>query len=132
MTGKWVLFLPLVIFSFFATRGINLPYVGPNAFNFNIYSIIAHNYNKFGLLSTKLAPIVSASPTLPQHPVYYLHHPPLLSIIEALFFSIFGEHFWAGRLTVIIFSFLSLVLIYLIGYRLNGRKFALFSLFIAS
>ncbi len=132
MTGKQVIFLPLVIFSFFITRGINLPYVGPNAFNFNIYSIIAHNYNKLGLISTKLAPIVSASPALPQHPVYYLHHPPLFSVIEALFFRIFGEHFWAGRLTVIILSFASLVLIYLIGYRLGGKKFAFFSLLIAS
>ncbi|MEM4230695.1 MAG: glycosyltransferase family 39 protein [Candidatus Pacearchaeota archaeon] len=132
MIKKYFLFLPLVIFLFFITRGIDLPYVGPNAFNFNTYSIIAHNYNKFGLISTKLAPIVSASPILPQHPVYYLHHPPLLSVIEALFFAIFGEHFWTGRLTVIIFSFLSLVLIYLIGYRLNGRKFAFLSLSVAS
>lgn len=121
-----------VIFIYFLTLGINFPYVGPNATNFNTYSLIAKNYNKFGYLQTKFAPIVSVSQSLPQKPEYYLHHPQLLSIAESLLFKIFGESFWVGRLTVIIFSFFSLILIYAIANLLKGKKFALITVVVSS
>jgi len=105
----------LFITSFFLTRGIDLPYVGPYSFNYNTYSLIAHNYNHFGLLTVRFAPITSATKELPIYPNYYLHHPPLISLLEAILFKFFGEFFWVGRLTVIIFALGSLQLIYFIG-----------------
>src|SRR3989344_4928433 len=122
--------VPILIFVYFLTLGINLPYVGPNATNFNNYSLIARNYNKFGLLNTKFAQITSVSRTLPDNPQYYLHHPPLISIIQALFFKILGESFMTGRLPVIIFSILSLVFIYFIGKEIKNKKFALVAVII--
>lgn len=117
----------LGIFLFVITRGIDLPYVGPYAFNFNVYSIIAHNYNQFGMLAVKFTQISSPYEKLPIHPEYYLHHPPLISIIESLLFKIFGEHFWVGRLTVILFAFGSSILVYFIALMLRNRRYALFT-----
>lgn len=122
-----LLFL-VAVFVIVSITGITLPYVGFHAFNFNIYSQIAHNYNTFGLLETKFAPVVSVTEGLPLKPEYYLHHPPLVSLVIALFFKLFGEHFWVGRLSVIVFSCGSMLFLYLIGVELKGKKFALLTL----
>ena len=119
-----------LIFLYFFFLGINLPYVGPNATNFNDYSLIAKNYNLFGFWNTKFAEIVSVTKTLPANPQYYLHHPPLLPILEALTFRIFGYGFWVGRLTVILFSLGSIFLIYFISKKLLNKKYALISAFV--
>ncbi|OGH11445.1 MAG: hypothetical protein A3B38_01335 [Candidatus Levybacteria bacterium RIFCSPLOWO2_01_FULL_36_13] len=121
------LFVSILIFIFFITVNINLPYVGPNATNFNVYSLIAHNFNKFGYLETKLAPIISVSEKYPANPEYFFHHPTLLSFTESILFKIFGEQFWVGRLTVILFSLGSLFLIYLIGKNLLNETFGAIS-----
>jgi len=113
-----------VLFLYFSTRGINLPFVGYNAWNYNTYSLIAHNYNSFGWIQTKLAPIILVSPQLSEHPEYYLHHPPLISVIQAIFFSLFGESFMVGRLSVIFFSSLSMLLVFLLGKELKGKIYA--------
>lgn len=115
--------LAAVLFLFISCSGIDLPYVGYHAFNFNIYSLIAHNYNQFGFIETKFAPVISTAPSLPSSPSYYLHHPPLISIVEAVLFQVLGEHFWVGRVSVIIFSFLSGILFYAIGVQLKDVKF---------
>jgi 4-amino-4-deoxy-L-arabinose transferase-like glycosyltransferase len=125
------LFLFIVsAFIYLSILGINLPYVGPNAANFNNYSLIAKNYNQFGFLNTKFAEIISVSNKLPSNPSYYVNHQPLLTIIEATFLSVFGYGFWVGRLTVIIFSLGSLFLIYSIAKKLIGEKYALISSFV--
>lgn len=118
-----LLFLGIICIYFFFS-GINLPYVGPNAANFNDYSLIAKNYNIFGFLNTKLAGIVSVTKNLPSDPEYYLHHPPLLSIVGAFFFKMFGYDFWVGRLVVILFSLGSLPLIFAIGKNVLNKTYA--------
>ena len=129
----WLIFLFFsFVFLYIITRGINLPYVGPYAFNFNIYSLIAHNYNHFGFLNIGLAPIISASEELPLIPDYYLHHPPLIPISEAIMFRLFGEEFWVGRMTMIIYAFGANILLYLIAKTLRNEKFALITYAIAS
>lgn len=129
---KLLFIFPLLILSYFLTNGINLPFVGPNAWNFNTYSLIARNYNQFGLLNTGFAQIISVSSSFPKDPQYYMHHPPLVSVIESLLFKLFGEYFWVGRLTVILFSFASGILLFLIAKDLKGPWFAFISLFIYS
>lgn len=123
----------LVLFCliFFATllfRGSSFPFVGINSWNFNTYSLVAHNYNKFGFLNTYFAPVVSVAEKLPENPVYYLHHPQLLSVIQALFFKILGENFLVARLPVILASIASLFLIYKIATVLKGEKYGLLCL----
>ncbi|OGH05904.1 MAG: hypothetical protein A2171_00360 [Candidatus Levybacteria bacterium RBG_13_35_9] len=133
MTKKLlIILLASLMFLFFLVKDINLPYVGPNATNFNVYSLIAHNFNKFGYVQTKLAPIISITDKYPANPHYFFHHPTLLSFSESLLFKIFGENFWVGRLTVILYSFGSFIFIYLIAKKLFDEKFAVISLIIAS
>lgn len=134
MINKAKLFLILFsfIFLYFICIDINIPYVGPNATNFNVYSLIAHNFNKFGYMQTKLTPLISASNTYPTNPNYFFHHPTLLSFTESVLFRIFGEGFWVGRLTVILFGLGSLFLIYFIGKTIKDQNFGLMSAFIFS
>ncbi len=127
--------LPVVsflIFSIFIFNGINLPYVGPNATNFNVYSLIAHNFNKFGYLETKLAPVISVSNVLPEKPEYFFHHPTLLSFMESVLFRIFGESFWVGRFTVILFAIGSFILTFLIGSKLVSKKYGAIAVFVTA
>lgn len=129
---KFLVLLPLfTLIAFFHIKIINLPYVGPNATDNNNFALIAHNYNHFGFLNTKFAPILTTSAQLPNNPWYYLHHPPLLSISMAIMFQIFGESIFIGRLTAILFSLGSVILIYLIADSLRGKKFAVLSLLTA-
>lgn len=129
---NYLFIFPLILFLYFITIDINLPFVGPNATNFNVYSLIAHNFNKFGYLQTKLTPLISVYNTYPTNPAYFFHHPTLLSFVESLLFKILGESFWVGRLTVILFALGSLFLVYLIGQKLINKKFGLISAVIYS
>lgn len=114
-----------LILAILQVYGSSLPYVGYNSWNFNIYSLIAHNYNNFGFFATKLAPIISVSSYLPEDPSYYLNHPPLLSILIALVFRVIGETFWTGRLVNLVAAFSSCVLLFLIAKELAGKAYAI-------
>lgn len=127
-TPIFLFILPSVLFLYFIFLGIQLPFVGPNAGNFSAYSLMAHNFNQFGYLQTKFAPIISVAQTLPEKPEYFFHHPTLLSFIESLLFRAFGEHFWAGRLTVILFSIGSFILLNRIAKLLGDKKYVLTTL----
>src|SRR3989338_10895932 len=103
MLGSKRYFVALFIFGCLFLLGLlfygsNLPYVGYNAWNFNIYALIAQNYNRFGLINSHFAPIISVAKTLPEHPEYYLNHPPLLSVMISIVFSFFGDSFFSGRI----------------------------------
>ncbi|MDP3940703.1 MAG: glycosyltransferase family 39 protein [bacterium] len=102
-----------------------MPYVGYNAWNFNIYALIAQNYNRFGFLHTHFAPVISVAQTLPVQPEYYLNHPPLLSVLVALVFRIIGESFLSGRFVNISVSFFSCLLLFFIAKDLKGGRYAL-------
>lgn len=120
----FLIILSFIVFGYFITRGINLPYVGYNAWNFNTYSHIAKNYFRFGFVKTRFAPIISVDEKFPEKPSYYLHHPQLLSIVMAVFYSLFGFEFWVGRLCVILASLGSLLFVFLIAKRLEGGAYA--------
>lgn len=126
-----ILFSSLIFF-YFIFQDINIPYVGPNATNFNVYSLIAHNFNKFGYIQTKLAPLISVSETYPKDPQYFFHHPTFLSFSESILFKLFGESFWVGRLSVILYSLGSFFLIYLISKKIFNERLALTCLLIGS
>ncbi|MBI2454493.1 MAG: glycosyltransferase family 39 protein [Parcubacteria group bacterium] len=57
-------------------------------------------------------------------------HPPLLFLIQHLFFSIFGDSLFAARLPSALFGLASVYLIYLIGRKLFDEKMGLISAFI--
>ncbi len=127
-----ILFLPILFALYLFTTDINMPYVGPNASDFNLMSLASRNFINFGFFNLKFAPVVELTKNLPQNPAFYLHHPPLTVYIETFLFKIFGDGFWVGRLAKVLPAFLILPVIYFIGKELNDKKFAVLSLFIAS
>lgn len=119
-----IFILPFFIFTLFLFDKVNYPFVGQNAYNYIIYSLIAHNYVQFGLLPTKLASIVSVSTTLPPNPEYFFHHPPLTSLIQAIFIKIFGDGFWQARIPVLLFALGTQVVIYQFLKKIGNGKMA--------
>ncbi|KKU98419.1 MAG: Dolichyl-phosphate-mannose-protein mannosyltransferase [Candidatus Amesbacteria bacterium GW2011_GWB1_48_13] len=117
-----ILLVFLSVFMSYLMRGINLPFVGPNAGNMNMYSQIARNYIRFGYR----APINSPSPVLETKPLLYLHHPPLTSILISVFFRFFGENYSSARLSQIIPSLFSAILAGIIGSKLWGKTAGFF------
>lgn len=130
--NSFLLLGPIIVFLFFLLKGIALPFVGPNAANFSVYSLIAHNFNKFGYLATNLAPVISVSPVLSSQPEYFFHHPTLLSVWISVLFRFFGEGFWVARLSVVLFAVGTFVLTYSIGKRVYDRRFGLVSALLMS
>lgn len=122
--------LPLIFVFILMTRAINAPYVGPNATDLNVFSLVAKNYDKFGYLNIKFAPIVGLSKDIPQKPDVYLHHPIFTELIESTLFKIFGFAFWVGRMTLIIPSFLILPLFFLIGKEIKNKKLGMIALIV--
>ncbi len=100
-------------YGFDVTKGQDLLDLGPG------YS---YGYGPSGLTeSQQFARYVSG----PVQTQVYGDHPPLLSITIAGFFSIFGYHYWAERLVVILYALAGLGLFFLLVRRLAGPFVAL-------
>jgi 4-amino-4-deoxy-L-arabinose transferase-like glycosyltransferase len=100
---------------------ITRPFNGHHDFNTAYMSTAARNHLRYGFLTTKFGLVVDNGPQTAQGFTYYTHHPPLIPVIVAFFFLLFGQHEWVARLVPILFSIGSLLLVYFIGRRLMGR-----------
>lgn len=76
---------------------------------------IARNYLKYGLVETKLGQIENSGRVSPKDFKYYTHFPPVLTLLMAGSFQIFGTTEWAGRLIPILATAGIIVFIFLIG-----------------
>lgn len=133
MNAKFLKILSCLSFVFcvvYFIKDANLPFVGPFGNNNSTYSIQAKNYLKFGLLKTKLAPVNRVENN---HFLYYLHHPPILQLLTALSYKIFGQnHWWPGRFFPILATILSLLFLFLIGKKSSGKNAGWWTLFFAA
>jgi hypothetical protein len=89
------------------------------------YSNVARNFVNLGFTATKGAPIDSINPQSPDDFIYYLNHPPLLEWLVALSFKAFGMKELTARLVPFVFSFLTMVLLFLLAKRLWNETAAL-------
>ena len=80
----------------------------------SFYANIARNYVNFGYCAMKFAPVYSVNPESSGDFLYYCNHPPLLQWLVGLSFKIFGIHEWSARLVPLIFSSLTMILLYLL------------------
>ena len=113
--------------------GIHRPWSGKDAgYNGAFYSILARNYARYGFLTTRLGPVMNTGEARPHEFIYYLHHPPLLSILIALSFKAFGTQEWAARLVPLCFSLFALWILYLLSKNVWGEKIAIVATAIAS
>jgi hypothetical protein len=106
---------------------ITLPYI--KIYEGGFQEIIAVNHLKYGFLNTHFVSILG---NLHGQNIYHPNHPPLLQILLAISFKIFGIHEWGARLVPILFSLGGIVLIYLTVQKVWDKKTALLaSIFMA-
>ena len=106
---------------------LTLPYI--KIYEGGFQEIIAINHLKYGFFNTHFVSILG---NLHGQNIYHPNHPPLLQILLAISFKIFGIHEWSARLVPILFSLGGIILIYLIVQRIWDKKTALLaSIFVA-
>jgi hypothetical protein len=104
---------------------VNEAFVGKHeGWNGAVYSLAAGNYLAHGM-DTKLGVVLNGDDVPPAAFLYYTNHPPLLPMVVAGSFAIFGPHEWAARLVPILFTLVSLILIWRIGVFVRGQAFGL-------
>jgi len=119
--------IPFIILAFlllltvkFLAYEINRPWVGHRDFNGAVWSNVARNYNRYGFIATKFGQVNNYGALAPQTFSYYIHHPPLLPILVAISFRIFGESEAAARYVPIAFSLGALIFVFLLSRRFWG------------
>ncbi|MDR3402069.1 MAG: glycosyltransferase family 39 protein [Chthoniobacter sp.] len=92
------------------------------------WSQSAHNTLAAGLLATAGVPSAFYFGTPPIPPEgFYTHHPPLLSLMLTALFAVFGEAEWVARLLPITFSFLGVILLWLLVKDCTNARTAAFA-----
>ncbi len=97
--------------------GITLPLAGQHDWNSVVYSNIARNHLRYGLLTTKLGMVTNFGQVEPANFGYFTHYPPLMPLLLAFSFAIFGINEWAARLVPILSA---VVLVYFI-FKLTAK-----------
>jgi 4-amino-4-deoxy-L-arabinose transferase-like glycosyltransferase len=118
-----------VILLHLALVSINVrqPFVGGDSFG-AFYSNIAHNYLQYGFLGTKFGQATNYQFEVVKNASdfkYYQNHPPLWPWTLGVAFKILGEGDAQARLVPIIFSVISLFLLYRLLNLLYGKGIAL-------
>jgi 4-amino-4-deoxy-L-arabinose transferase-like glycosyltransferase len=99
---------------------IDRPWVGLHDFNGAVWSNVARNYNRYGFAATRFGQVNNYGSLTPKTFSFYIHHPPLLPILVALSFRIFGESEASARYVPIVFSLGALVFVFLISKHFWG------------
>lgn len=123
--------LGLIAVSFLAifilSLNLNKPFIGHHDFTNAFDGTIAKNYLKYGILNIKFGQISSLISTDILNPAnFYTHYPPLLTLLVAFSFGIFGVVEWAERLVPAIFSLIGVISLYLICQKVWNRRIAFF------
>jgi hypothetical protein len=107
---------------------VSRPWITALGYNGAVWSQAAHNVLRAGLVETSGASSGFYFGPLPIPPSgYYLHHPPLLHLILAGLFAVFGEHEWVARMVPIACSVASAVLLWLLVRSCAGERAATLS-----
>lgn len=114
---------------------IDKPFYGEHDWNGVRYGNIARNYLRVGILNLKFGQIENSGFLLPDKSYeYFTHYPPVLTLLIAFSYHLFGISEWSTRLVPIIFSASIVVMIFLVGQNLfsirTGIVASLFALII--
>lgn len=126
------LLLVLIFAACLLTIYIDRPFIGHHEYNGAVYSTIARNFNRYGIINTKFAQIENQDKAQPGDFYFMTHHPPILTVLLSISFGIFGEGEKAARLVPIIFSLLTLILIYGLADKYFDKKTAILAIALAS
>lgn len=118
----------LISFSLILAIHVNKPFIGHHDFNGAFFSSISRNLLRYPLSQTKAGNVLGEGPlTLPFN--YYTHNVPLYTWTLALLFHIFGTGHFQARSLSILFSIISLFLIFSISREILSKKAAYIALF---
>ncbi len=110
-------------------HGFTEPWAGVHmAWGGAFYGNVARNLVRYGYLATGLAPIVSTGVVDPSHFQLYYHHPLLSMLVTSVSFHAFGVHEWSARLAPLIFSLMTMGLVFQFAREEFGRITALVAL----
>jgi len=91
------------------------------------YSVIARNYLRYGLLKTKFGCVMNSGYLEPHKFNYYISQPPLLPMLIAVSFLIFGVSEASARLVPALFAIGFTIVFYLFIDRFFKKRIALLS-----
>jgi len=95
-----------------------------------LYSTIARNHVRYGYRNTRFAMTRCGGERtveeLANH--RYLNHPPLFAVLLSFSFRVFGVHEWSARLVPLLFSALSLLMLFVVCRLVAGTGPALIAM----
>jgi hypothetical protein len=89
------------------------------------YGIMARNYLRFPLSATHGMPVVTVGHLAGVPLVFYRDHPPLVPLLIAPVYHVFGIGEWQTRLPTSIATILAIGMLYLLGKRFGTERAAL-------
>lgn len=117
--AKFSQFLIIVFTSLlFLGQDLNKPLVGHHDWNSVYFGQIAKNYWRFGD-DAKLGQSTTTGTLSAES--YYTHYPPLLPLAISVSYRLFGVSDWSTRLVPLIFTCISLGILYLLALELQFR-----------
>lgn len=129
MKASIAIFL-FILSVFLIGQNLEKPFWGEHDWNGVRYGNIARNYLRYGFAETEFGQVENSGPAKKDEFEYYTHYPPLLPILIALSYKVFGISEWSTRIVPLLSTSGSLVLIFLIGFQIwNMRVGFLASLF---
>jgi hypothetical protein len=115
-----------------AMWGVNYPFVGIYNTNNNYLSLAAKNYLRFGFVQLRFLPTYFAGEHFMPGDPYYLHHPILVFLTEAVSLFLFGARNWAVHVPQLLFVVGSIFMIYKLGSSLWNKRVGLWAAAIAA
>ncbi len=106
--------------------GLAKPFIGHHDWNGVFYANIARNYLRLGLFKTQLGQVTEFG-QINQPESFYTHYPPLLTLLMAGWFKIFGVGDWQARLVPFLFFLGSLWILFKLFNYLKFKPWAAFS-----
>ena len=106
---------------------ITKPFIGHHDFNNAFYANMARNLVRYGPLTTKLGQVTNIGPATPSQFTFHTHHPPLMIWLLAISYSVFKVTEFATRLVPIVFSALTVAVLFSLLKRVFNLRIAIVS-----
>lgn len=116
----------LLLTVFFDGQNLSKPFWGEHDWNGARYGNIAKNYVRYGLVETKLGQVENGGVSKPSDFIYYTHYQPLLPLLIAGSYKLFGLSEFATRLVPLIATAGFIIVLYLIGEMLFSKVAGVF------
>lgn len=98
-----------------------------------VYGNIAHNLLQYDLTETRFAPLTNTGPPVSRDEFeYYYHYPPLLVTMVAVSYRVFGFHEGSARTVPLLFSLLTMALVFAFAHRFWNLRVAVAALILAA